>query len=294
MRLPRVILSLLLLLLTIAVAVDVAARRWRDNATAAALPTGAIVDRDIAYGSDPAQRLDVYRLPGGGALKPIIVMVHGGAWRNGDKNGPGVAGNKVARWLPQGYVFVSINYRMLPAQDALQQVDDVARALAYVQKHALEWGGDRDKLVLMGHSAGAHLIALLSADPERAQAFGASRWSASVALDSAALDVVSLMQRRHLGLYDPAFGTDPARWRQASPLHVLGAKAVPLLAVCSTQRRDRPCDQAGAYAERSRALGVAAEVSGQDLNHAQINRDLGLPGAYTAQVERFMAAPTAR
>lgn len=294
MRLPRVILCLLLLLLTIAVAVDVAARRWRDNATAAAVPAGAIVDRDIAYGSDPAQRLDVYRLPGGGARKPIIVMVHGGAWRNGDKNGPGVAGNKVARWLPQGYVFVSINYRMLPAQDALQQADDVARALAYVQKHALEWGGDREKLVLMGHSAGAHLIALLSADPERAQAFGASRWSASVALDSAALDVVSLMQRRHMGLYDPAFGADPARWRQASPLHALGGRAVPLLAVCSSRRRDRPCDQAGAYAERSRALGVAAAVSGQDLNHAQINRDLGLPGAYTAQVEQFMAAPTSR
>ena len=62
-----------------------------------------------------------------------------------------------------------------------------------------------------------------------AEAQGARRWKATVALDSAALDVVSIMQRRHLGLYDRAFGQDPAQWRRLSPLQQLRAQAVPAI-----------------------------------------------------------------
>src|SRR4249919_1684815 len=162
---------------------------------------------------------------------------------------------------------------MLPAQPVSGRVEDVARALAYVQRHAREWGGDPERVILMGHSAGAHLVSLLSADPARAQAFGAQRWRATVALDSAALDVTAIMQRRHLGLYDRAFGADPQTWRALSPLHQLRAQAVPVLAVCSTQRRDRPCEQAQDYIERARALGVAGEVLPQDLDHEGVNKE---------------------
>ncbi len=65
---------------------------------------------------------------------------------------------------------------------------DVARALAAVQARAGEWGGDASRVVLMGHSAGAHLVALLSADPTRAAAEGAGPWRSAVVLDSAAID----------------------------------------------------------------------------------------------------------
>ena len=255
----------------------------------AELPGNTLVRRDLAYGADPAQALDVYSLPGAGVARPVIVMVHGGGWRSGDKDYKGVVEGKVAHWLPRGYLFVSLNYRMLPGQDVAGQAADVARALAFVQAHAREWGGDPGRLVLMGHSAGAHLVALLSADPQLAARHGAQRWNATVSLDSAALDVDSIMQRRHLGLYDDAFGADRARWQALSPIRQLTRQAVPLLAVCSTLRPDHPCDQARDYTARARELGVDGEVLPQALKHGELNKELGAEENYTAAVDRFIA-----
>jgi acetyl esterase/lipase len=190
--------------------------------------------------------------------------------------------------VAQGFIFISINYRMLPEADPLMQADDVARALAAAQARAAEWGADPDKFILMGHSAGAHLVALLSSAPSRAQAQGARPWLGTVVLDSAAVDVAQIMQRRHMRLYDNAFGKDAAFWKSASPIQQLSAEAKPMLLVCSTTRPDKPCDAARAFAERATALGVHAEVSAQALSHGEINHNLGLPGAYTDTVDRFM------
>ena len=245
------------------------------------------VMKDIAYGEAPAQKMDVY-LPAHTEHAPVIFMVHGGGWRRGDKAAENVVKNKVARWVEQGYVFISVNYRMLPEADPLMQADDVGRALAAAQAHAKEWGGDPDKFILMGHSAGAHLVALLGAAPARALAQGARPWLGTVVLDSAAIDVTKIMQRRHLSLYDDAFGKDESFWKSASPIRQLSAEAKPMLLVCSTTRPDKPCDAARAFAEQATALGVRVEVSGQALSHGEINHNLGLPGAYTDTVERFM------
>jgi acetyl esterase/lipase len=268
-------------LLTLMMSGEAAASRW---------PDGTSVARDLAYGTDPAQRLDVYWLPADATKKPIIVMVHGGAWMSGDKNGPHVVENKVSRWLPRAYVFVSINYRLLPKLDGLLQINDVARALAYVQDHAAEWNGDPGKVILMGHSSGAHLVALLSAAPEHAFVLGARPWPASVSLDSAAMDVVKIMEGKHDRVYDFAFGKDPARWLRASPQQALSAKSVPLLAVCSTQRTDNPCEQARVYAKHAEEVGTKVEILPQDLSHDEIYLKLGEPSPYTAKVEQFMTA----
>lgn len=256
------------------------------------LRTAAILSKDIAYGKADAQKMDVYQ-PLHADHAPVILMVHGGGWRIGDKAGSQLVRNKALRWVAQGYIFISINYRMLPGADVLTQADDVARALAAAQTRAAEWGGDPAKFILMGHSAGAHLVALLSADPARAQAQGARPWLGTIALDSAALDVVKVMQRRHLRLYDKAFGKKESFWKSASPYHVLNATATPMLLVCSTIRKDKPCDQTDAFAAKAKALGVRAKVSGQALSHREINQNLGLPGAYTDTVERFMQSLTA-
>lgn len=255
----------------------------------AALPDGVQLAPDVAYGPDPAQRLDVYWPVSKGARRPVIVMVHGGAWRIGDKRARGVADAKVAHWVPAGAVFVSIDYPMLPARPVAGQAADVAAALAYVQRHAAQWGGDPARVVLMGHSAGAHLVALLSADPSIARMQGAQPWKGTVALDSAALEVPAIMQRRHLPLYDAAFGSDPQAWERLSPRQRLTAAAIPLLAVCSSTRRDRPCVQAEGYAAQSRALGVMAAVLPLPLDHAGINRELGRPGTFTSAVDAFLA-----
>lgn len=244
--------------------------------------------RDVAYGSDPEQRMDVY-LPRQAEGAPVILMVHGGAWRIGDKANPGVVENKVARWLPRGIVLVSVNYRMQNAATPLQQAEDVARALAAAQGQAASWGADPAKFILMGHSAGAHLVALLAASPQHARKFGAAPWLGTVALDTAALDVPQIMRERHLRLYDRAFGSDAASWKSASPYDQLTSGAMPMLLVCSSQRSDS-CGQASRFAARAASLGVRAETLPQPLSHAQINQQLGLESAYTAAVESFMAS----
>ncbi|MGB4344548.1 MAG: alpha/beta hydrolase [Moraxellaceae bacterium] len=258
-----------------------------------ALPTGVTMRSDVAYGSDPRQRMDVY-LPASTAATatsgklPVIFMVHGGGWRTGDKAMDRVVENKVAHWVPSGFILVSANYRMLPETPPLEQARDVARALARAQALSGEWGGDANRFILMGHSAGAHLVALLTASPVLARQQGAAPWLGTVALDSAAMDVVQVMKARHYRLYDQAFGNDPAIWAAASPTLQLTADAVPLLAVCSS-RRDDSCAQANGLKARADALGVRVEVLPQDFSHKQINAELGLPGAYTQAVDAFIA-----
>jgi arylformamidase len=252
----------------------------------ASLPANVHIIRDVAYGSDRSQRFDVYA-PQQAHGAPVIFMVHGGAWVHGDKAARAVIENKVARWVPRGFVVVSINYRMLPNTAPLEQAKDVARALAAAQDQAASWGGDRTKFILMGHSAGSHLVSLLSVSPLMAREFGAAPWLGTVALDSAALDVVQLMQAKHLRLYDRAFGQDADYWRAASPFHTLAVAAQPMLLVCSIPRATS-CAQAARFAAKATSLGMQAAVLQQDLSHKEINRRLGEKPQYTEAVESFL------
>jgi len=243
---------------------------------------------DIAYGSDARQRFDVY-LPEHPQHAPVIVMVHGGAWMIGNKAMPQVVQNKVAHWVGSGAIFVSIGYRLVPQVGPLDQASDVAHALAKVQALAPAWGGDPQRLVLMGHSAGAHLVALVGASPALAQGADARPWLGTVVLDSGALDLVALMRAPHARFYDRVFGRDPASWRAASPFDALTLGAPPMLLVCSTQRPDRSCAQSAAFATQANARGVHTSVSEQDLSHGEINATLGLPGGETDAVDAFLA-----
>jgi acetyl esterase/lipase len=260
-----------------------------ENTTRHALPSGVRVLTDVAYGREARQRMDVYLPARRVAGSPVIFMVHGGAWRLGDKGMRSVVDNKVARWVSRGFIFVSTNYTLLPEANPEEQALDVADALALAQSRAAEWGGDPAKFILMGHSAGAHLVALLTASPAATLKQGARPWLGTVALDSAAFDVTQVMADRHLPLYDRAFGKDPAFWRRVSPLHQLSAAAYPLLAVCSTQRDDA-CPQARGFAEKAASLAVKATVLEQDLSHREINQNLGLDSGYTQAVEAFMGS----
>lgn len=249
------------------------------------LPAGSRILRDQAYGPHPRQRFDVY-LPPAAQAAPILFMVHGGGWYTGDKARDAVIENKARHWLSQGYILVSSNYRLLPEADPLAQAGDVAQALAVVQRAAPGWGGDATRTLLMGHSAGAHLVALLNSDPQLASAV-AHPWLGTIALDSAAFDVTAIMQSRHLPLYDRAFGDDRTGWQQASPLQRLQTGARPLLAVCSTRRHDA-CPQADAYAAKAQQLGVTVHVLREDRSHGEINQDLGADAVYTARVDAFL------
>ncbi|CAN5495444.1 alpha/beta hydrolase [soil metagenome] len=238
-----------------------------------------------AYGANEAQRLDVY-VPPNAHDAPILIMVHGGAWMIGDKANTGSVENKLKHWLSQGWIVVSVNYRMLPEAMAYAQAQDVAEAVRWVQGHAQDWGGDRNKIILMGHSAGGHLVALVSSKPEMV----GQPWAGTVVLDAAAMQMSATMAGRHPRFYDQAFGTDPAYWAKASPMDQWTPKAVPMMLVCSTKRPDNPCDDARRFQVKAKAGGRQMPVLPQDLTHTDINRTLGLPGGYTAAVDGFIAS----
>jgi len=251
------------------------------------LPPNVSVQRDVAYGSDPQQRFDVY-IPAQAHDAPVIMMVHGGGWQRGDKAMSNVVQNKLDRGVPRGFVLISVNYPMLPQTDPVQQARSVAQALSFAQRHATEWGANPREFILMGHSAGAHLVSLISAEPMMALSIGAQPWLGTVALDSAAFNVATIMRGPHLPLYDRAFGNDPAFWNAASPIAQLHGRITPFLAVCSSQRRES-CPQAQAFVDKARTFGTQARVLPENLTHEEINEQLGEPSGYTSQVEAFMA-----
>ena len=263
------------------------ARAQQDDSIAAAMNDLQVrPERDISYGPDRRQRLDAY-LPGT-PRGPLLLLVHGGGWSGGDKRSGGALA-KVRYWTSRGYVVVSTNHRLLPQAHPLEQARDVARALAQVQRRASGWGADGSLCVLMGHSSGAHLVALLSAEPALAREQGANPWRCTVCLDNPAFDVPQLMGARHAKLYDRAFGNNPAYWRTVSPLHVLARDARPVLAVCST-RNAAACTQAHAFAARAARARVQVQVQPEDRGHMDVDRQLGLPGPYSESVDRWISS----
>lgn len=256
----------------------------------ATLPADTRVEKDLAYGQNPLQKLDVYQ-PANAKNLPVIVMVHGGAWYMGNKVNGGVVGNKAAYFLNHGYVFVSVNYRLWPKASVLEQADDVAKALAFVQSKASTWGADESRVVLMGHSAGAQLVSLLSAAPELAHKAGAKPWLGTISLDSAVFDVPALLKQPHMGFYDRVFGPKVEFQKTCSPTFRLAAKPCPMLLVYSTLRDDAG-PQNTAFAARAKSFGGRIEVLPLAMEHAPINRDLGLPGKYTEAVEAFLQSLT--
>ena len=309
MRLPFVLATTLLSTALLAVATPGQAQqhfrlgqRWQQQRAqprfqrhgegdATALPPGTRIEHDVAYGNDPKQRYDVYLPARMAPNAPILFMVHGGGWRRGDKASPGVVGNKAAYWLKQGFVFVSVNNRLVPDADPLTQARDVAAAVASVQQHARQWGADPARMVLMGHSAGAHLVSLLGTRGDLLRQAGARRPVGIVSLDSGALDVPALMGQALVPqLYHDAFGSDPAYWRSVSPQQQLGRDGLPMLLVCSSTRHfpTSPCDEARKLDAKARPLSVPVEVLPEALSHGEINANLGLPSAYTDAVARWI------
>ena len=122
------------------------------RALAAAVPPLA---QDLAYGPDPRHRLDLYGTPGG-ALRPVVLFVHGGGFLKGDKAADGWANGAVGRWAAtQGWLGAVMNYRLAPDHGWPAGAEDVAAAVDWLAAHAQEHGGDPSRIVLIGTSAGA-------------------------------------------------------------------------------------------------------------------------------------------
>ncbi len=143
---------------------------------------------DARYGSQPRQELDVYA-PEQARDAPVVVFWHGGSWATGDKASYRFVGDALAK---QGIVAVLPNYRLHPAVQFPAFMDDAALAVAWIREHARDYGGAADRIVLMGHSAGAQIATLLAYD---------SRYLERVAVPISSIDGV-------IGLSGP-YALDP-------------------------------------------------------------------------------------
>ena len=134
---------------------------WRD---------GLAISHSVAYGEGARRTLDVYR-PRNGAALPVVVFFYGGSWQTGNKNLYQFVGAALARL---GYVVVIPDYRLYPEVRYPQFLEDGARAVRWAKDNAARFGGDPDKIFLMGHSAGAYIAAMLALDPRWLDAVGLS------------------------------------------------------------------------------------------------------------------------
>lgn len=250
----------------------------------------------IAYGSDPLQVLDIWRAKGAKGPAPLIVYVHGGGWKRGSKD------NATGRFKPvhypeQGYAFASINYRLVPAATVEQQAADVASAVKALVDRAATLDIDRRRIVLMGHSAGAHLVALVGTDERYLKGAGLSFADIAGVIpnDGAAYDVPAQMTDGPpimQATYKQAFGTDPARQKALSPTAHAAAPNAREFLLLYVQRPDG-VRQAKALSDALTAGGSRVEhgsFPGEGLKgHAEINRSLGDP-AYpaTATVDAWL------
>ncbi|QNU67866.1 alpha/beta hydrolase [Ruminiclostridium herbifermentans] len=114
------------------------------------------------YGDDPLQRLDIHRLrKPNNKKRPVIFFIHGGGWTTEDKSNTRFY---ALEWIKRGYAVVSVNYRLAPNIKHPYQIDDCALALKWVIDNIEDYGGDPEEIAIIGHSAGAHLTALLVSD----------------------------------------------------------------------------------------------------------------------------------
>jgi acetyl esterase/lipase len=195
---------------------------------------------DIAYVAasapdfDPNRhRLDVYEpTKEATAPRPVVLFIHGGSWNSGSKDDfiYKAIGRRLAK---NGFVGVVISYRLSPQVQVPQQADDCARALAWTVANIKDYGGDPARIVLMGHSAGGGLAALLATGSDTLLArHGLPATAAhAVLLDDPAgldmLDYLTKMQYPNDAQYLVPFSKDPAVWRQASALYHMRAGAPP-------------------------------------------------------------------
>jgi acetyl esterase/lipase len=240
------------------------------------------VHRDLAYGESKNERqtLDVYA-PTEGKNHPVVVWIHGGGWQSGDRK---EVHKKPQAFVDRGFVFVSINYRLLPDKVTIKQMaGDVAKAIRWVHDHAKDYGGDPDTIFVMGHSAGAQLAALVCTDDGylKAEKLSLSVIKRCVPVDGDTYDVpmqIQTVEQRRADIYKKKFG-DAESQKDLSPVtHAAKGKGIPPFLILHVAGHTETGGQSQRLAKALREAGVSAKAyPAEGKNHTTINSDLGLP-----------------
>lgn len=258
------------------------------------LVPGLVVTREFHYGPAPHQVAQLF-VREKAARAPLIVYLHGGGWSAGSPKA-GSAGAQPDHFTGAGYAYATIGYRFVPEATVEEQLADVAQGIALLRQQK---GVDPDEIVLLGHSSGGHLAAMLGADPAWLQAAGVpfEAVKAVVLLDPAAIDIPPIIAAgRGIGTvaryYQPAFGDDPVRQAALSPLSHAEAPNAPAWLML----HDAGNPLAGL---QSQQLSVALIAAGareatvlpiQDTTHLRLNDEIGRPdNMATAEIDAFLA-----
>jgi acetyl esterase/lipase len=224
---------------------------------------------DIPYGADILQKIDFYP-----AAHPpprrLVVYLHGGGWVTGNRRG----GRQLAAPFNQaGYSLACVGYRLLPQTDLAGCISDVARAIGHLLARAAEFGIEPGGCVVMGHSAGAHMGALLATDRRHLLAAGADPacLGAVVALDGV-FDVTAYLQDSTRPMLRRIFGDDAATWRLYSPVEHVGAmQADPKFCLMHEDVNARFGRQVGLFEAALRRHGKAVvSAVAHGLTHAEL------------------------
>ncbi|MFZ0527504.1 MAG: alpha/beta hydrolase [Xanthobacteraceae bacterium] len=215
---------------------------WRD---------GLAITHSVAYGEGARRTLDVYR-PGNAAALPVVVFFYGGSWQSGNKRLYRFVGAALAR---RGYVAVIPDYRVYPEVRHPQFLEDGARAVRWAKDNAARFGGDPDKVFLMGHSAGAYIAAMLALDPRWLEAAGISpdRDIAGLIGISGPYDFLPLRQGTLRTIFG---GNDPA----TQPISHVSSGAPPVLLLTGAKDGIVDPGNASRLAVRLQAAGDAVTL----------------------------------
>lgn len=233
-------------------------------------------NKDLYYGKDPLQKLDIYS-PKSGSNLPVIFYVHGGGWHRGDKK---MDAGKGSTYAANGIVFLSVDYRLVPQVKHPSQAEDLAQAFAWTRKNIAQYGGNPDCIFLMGHSAGAHLVDLLATNDRflAAQGLSLQNIKGVISLDTASLNLNDMLnaktfEGKFVGpMIEAAFGRDEKSLTDGSPaLNVHPGKSYPpFLLYCGSRRKTAPVEQKQ-FVKALEDAGAKVQLKLVPLSHRDIN-----------------------
>ncbi|MDB4632091.1 alpha/beta hydrolase [bacterium] len=256
---------------------------------------------NIPYGNaHERQVLDIYA-PKNAENLPVVFWIHGGGWQVGDKSDVQIK----PKWFNErGLVFVSTNYRLLPHVKMDTLVRDVAKSLGWVHKNVAKHGGDPSRVLVMGHSAGAQLAALLCTDDRYLKAEGVpfNVLKGCVPVDGDTYDlpkIIMTAEFRQMVYGKPLptfghrqkFGNDPKKHVDFSAVtHVANNKDIPPFLILHVAGHPDTSAQARRLGEVLKQAEIPVQVfGGRDTTHNQLNEDLGKPNdTATKELRKFL------
>lgn len=248
--------------------------------------------RDVPYAEPAKERqvLDIYA-PDDAAQKklPVVFWIHGGGWQAGDKSDVEV---KPQFFIDRGFVFVSTNYRLYPHVEMGELIRDVAKSLGWVYRNIAKHGGDPQRILVGGHSAGAQLAALICIDDRYLNAegvpFTALRGCIPVDGDTYYLPaIIAVAETRAFmhGLPHPGksghrvkFGNDPEKHIDFSAVtHVAKGKSIPPFLIMYVAGHPDTTAQARRLAAALQSADIPCTLfGGKETTHSKLNNDIGL------------------